>query len=113
VASGQVMAPGICAALLTTVVGLLVALPSMLGYNLLVARVRTMIVKLETCMAEISSVFDRHYVDHSGTHAPLPPAVLGLEPTFSSSSTHSAPAQQTTASDHYEQHPMSAPPIMK
>lgn len=105
------MAPGICAALLTTVVGLLVTLPSMLAYNLLVSRIRTMVVRLETCMGELSGAFDRQYVDHSGTHAPVVPAVLGLEPTFSS--TLNAPTGSVPAEGSYEQHPMSSAPVIK
>jgi biopolymer transport protein TolQ len=63
----QSMAPGICSALITTVVGLLVAIPSMFGYNMLVSRIRSMIVKLDNFASELSSAFDRHYVEHSNT----------------------------------------------
>jgi biopolymer transport protein TolQ len=60
----QAMAPGVCAALLTTVVGLLVAIPSMFGYNLLVNKIRTSIVRLDNFCSELCTTFDRHYVDH-------------------------------------------------
>lgn len=41
------LAPGVSGALLTTVAGLLVAIPSVFGYNYLLARVRVMITDLE------------------------------------------------------------------
>jgi biopolymer transport protein TolQ len=78
----QAMAPGICAALLTTVVGLLVAIPSMFGYNLLVTRIRSMVVRLDNFESELCGVFDRHYVEHGrGVHEKLP-GVLGMEPSL-------------------------------
>jgi len=46
-ASIQTLAPGVSEALLTTVSGLLVAIPSVFGYNWLLARTRTMITELE------------------------------------------------------------------
>jgi biopolymer transport protein TolQ len=68
----QVMAPGVCAALLTTVVGLLVAIPSMFGYNILVNSIRSMVVRLDNFAGELSGVFDRHYVDHRQPFEDLP-----------------------------------------
>lgn len=69
----QAMAPGVCAALLTTVVGLLVAIPSMFGYNLLVNRIREMVVRMDAFASELCSAFDRHYVDHhTRMDEPLP-----------------------------------------
>ena len=68
----QVMAPGICAALITTVVGLLVAVPSMFGYNLLVSRIRSMVVHLDNFASELASTLDRHYVDHRSPADELP-----------------------------------------
>lgn len=46
-ASLQTLAPGVSGALLTTVVALLVAIPSVFGYNILLDRVRTMTTDLE------------------------------------------------------------------
>jgi biopolymer transport protein TolQ len=66
----QAMAPGVCAALLTTVVGLLVAIPSMFGYNVLVTRIREMVVRLDNFASELASTFDRRYVDHRAS-APM------------------------------------------
>ncbi len=43
----QALAPGVAGALLTTVMGLLVAIPSVVGYNFLLAKVRQMTNELE------------------------------------------------------------------
>lgn len=58
------MAPGVSAALITTVTGLLVAIPAMFGYNYLVTTLRGMIVELDNFAAELSSEFEHKYVDH-------------------------------------------------
>jgi len=58
------MAPGVSAALITTVTGLLVAIPAMFGYNWLITTLRGMIVELDNFAAELSSVFEHRYVDH-------------------------------------------------
>ena len=58
------MAPGVSAALITTVTGLLVAIPAMFGYNFLVTTLRGMIVELDNFAAELSSEFEHKYVDH-------------------------------------------------
>lgn len=68
----QAMAPGISAAMMTTVVGLLVAVPTMLGYNLLVNRIREMVVRLENYGSELCTRFDRRYVDHQVRREELP-----------------------------------------
>lgn len=58
------VAPGISAALLTTVVGLLVALPSAIGYNLLTNRIRALTVQLDNFAQEfVSSVRRCYYAD--------------------------------------------------
>jgi biopolymer transport protein TolQ len=46
-ASIQTLAPGVSAALLTTIAGLVVAIPSVFGYNILLGNVKTMITELE------------------------------------------------------------------
>ena len=82
----QTMAPGISAALLTTVVGLLVAIPSMFGYNFLVGQIRALVVRLDHFAGEFSSVLDRHFVDHRATADEIPSiASLGVQnmPAFS------------------------------
>lgn len=57
------VAPGISGALLTTVVGLLVALPSSIGYNILAGRIRTLAVQMDNFsqefVAEIQRAFSR------------------------------------------------------
>ena len=58
------MAPGVSAALITTVTGLLVAIPAMFGYNFLVTSIRGLIVQMDNFAAELSSEFEHHYVDH-------------------------------------------------
>ncbi len=60
------MAPGVSAALITTVTGLLVAIPAMFGYNFLVTTIRGMIVELDNFAAELVSAFEHRYVDHGG-----------------------------------------------
>lgn len=65
-ASGSAMlsavAPGISGALLTTVVGLVVAIPSTIGYNLLSARIRRLCVDMENFAQELMSDIERAYV---------------------------------------------------
>jgi biopolymer transport protein TolQ len=58
------MAPGVSAALITTVTGLLVAIPAMFGYNYLVTTVRAMTVQLDNFAAELASEFEHKFVDH-------------------------------------------------
>jgi len=64
-ASLTAMAPGVSAALITTVTGLLVAIPAMFGYNYLVTTVRGMIVEMDNFAAELASEFEHKYVDHT------------------------------------------------
>lgn len=59
------MAPGVSAALITTVTGLLVAIPAMFGYNYLVTTLRGMIVELDNFAAELASEIEHKYVDHN------------------------------------------------
>lgn len=63
VASGSALlsavAPGIAGALLTTVVGLLVALPSSIGYNLLSSRIRKLSIGMENFQEEFLSDIER------------------------------------------------------
>jgi biopolymer transport protein TolQ len=63
-ASLTAMAPGVSAALITTVTGLLVAIPAMFGYNWLITTLRGMVVELDNFAAELSSAFEHKYVDH-------------------------------------------------
>ncbi|MCX6967926.1 MAG: MotA/TolQ/ExbB proton channel family protein [Verrucomicrobia bacterium] len=58
------MAPGVSAALITTVTGLLVAIPAMFGYNFLVTSIRGLIVQMDNFAAELASAFEHQFVDH-------------------------------------------------
>jgi biopolymer transport protein ExbB/TolQ len=58
------MAPGVAGALITTVFGLLVAIPAMFGYNFLVTTLRSMIVQAENFAAELASEIEHRYVEH-------------------------------------------------
>jgi biopolymer transport protein TolQ len=53
------VAPGISGALLTTVVGLLVALPSSIGYNMLSDRIRRLTVLMDNFAQELVSDLER------------------------------------------------------
>ena len=48
------LAPGVSAALLTTIAGLVVAIPSVFGYNFLLGNVKTMITELENYASTIA-----------------------------------------------------------
>lgn len=60
------MAPGVSAALVTTVTGLLVAIPAMFGYNFLVTTLKGMTVEMDNFASELASEFEHKYVDHGG-----------------------------------------------
>lgn len=59
------LAPGVSGALLTTVTGLLVAIPAMFGYNYLLTTIRGMTVEMENFAAECASTFEHQYFDIS------------------------------------------------
>ena len=61
-ASMTAMAPGVSAALITTVAGLLVAIPAMFGYNYLVHRLRVMTVELDNFAQELVSKIETEYL---------------------------------------------------
>jgi biopolymer transport protein TolQ len=61
-ASMQAMAPGVSAALVTTVAGLLVAIPSMFGYNWLVHNLRVLTVELDNFAQELVSKMETEYL---------------------------------------------------
>ena len=63
-ASLAAMAPGVSGSLLTTVIGLLVAIPAMFGYNFLVTSLRALIVQTDNFAAELSSDFEHRFVSH-------------------------------------------------
>ena len=53
-ASIQTLAPGVTAALLTTVSGLIVAIPSVFGYNFLLAHTKRMVTELENYASSLA-----------------------------------------------------------
>ena len=57
-ASIQSMAPGVSGALLTTVAGLLVAIPSVFGYNYLLTRTKILITELENFASLLADRFE-------------------------------------------------------
>jgi biopolymer transport protein ExbB/TolQ len=56
------MAPGVSAALITTVAGLLVAIPSMFAYNWLVHSLRVRTVELDNFAQELVSKMETEYL---------------------------------------------------
>ncbi|MBU1692453.1 MAG: MotA/TolQ/ExbB proton channel family protein [Verrucomicrobia bacterium] len=56
------VAPGISGALLTTVVGLLVALPSAIGYNILASKIRELAVQMDNFAQEFVAELQRMFV---------------------------------------------------
>lgn len=71
-ADAEALAPGIGSALVTTITALLVVIPSVAGYNLVVARIRAMIVRMDHFASEFNGVLDRHFVDHRKVEESLP-----------------------------------------
>ena len=59
----KTMAPGVAAALITTVSGLLVAIPSMFGYNWLVHTLRVLTVDLHNFAQELVSHMETEYLE--------------------------------------------------
>lgn len=53
-ASIQTLAPGVSAALLTTIAGLIVAIPSMFGYNFLLASTKRLITEMENYASSLA-----------------------------------------------------------
>ena len=62
------MAPGVAAALITTVAGLLVAIPSMFGYNWLVHNLRVLTVELDNFAQELMSKIETEYLTDEDAH---------------------------------------------
>ena len=61
------VAPGVAAALATTVAGLLVAIPSMFGYNWLVHNLRVHNVELDNFAQEFAANIEAEYLEEAGT----------------------------------------------
>ena len=61
----KTMAPGVSAALITTVAGLLVAIPSMFGYNWLVHNLRVQTIELDNFAQELTSGMETEYLQET------------------------------------------------
>jgi biopolymer transport protein TolQ len=61
----QHLAPGVSSALLTTLAALVVAIPSVVGYNLLAGFIRKLTVELETDSTELSERFEQELLLNS------------------------------------------------
>jgi biopolymer transport protein ExbB/TolQ len=67
----QAMAPGVAGALVTTVAGLVVAIPSMFGYNWLVHNLRVLTVELDNFAQELAGRFEVEFLaEEQGGLAP-------------------------------------------
>ncbi|MBD3348719.1 MAG: hypothetical protein GF400_05945 [Candidatus Eisenbacteria bacterium] len=60
-ASISSVAPGVSAALTTTVAGLAVAIPALVGYNYLMNRVRNLTIGMENFSSEVMSTIERNF----------------------------------------------------
>ncbi len=67
-----VVAPGIASALITTLVALLVALPSLVGHNLAVGGIRDHLARMDAFAGDLTRMFEREFVDHRLLAEPLP-----------------------------------------
>jgi biopolymer transport protein TolQ len=79
VATLAAMAPGVAAALITTVAGLLVAIPSMFGYNWLVHNLRVATVELDNFAQALVSQMETEYLldeDTPGSGLPVEAPVV-------------------------------------
>ena len=59
----QTLAPGVSGALLTTVIALIVAIPSLVGYNVIATRIRRMTVGMDNFCEEIALRFKMEQMD--------------------------------------------------
>lgn len=61
-ASLTAMAPGVAAALIATVTGLMVAIPSLFCYNFLLTRIKTITMEVDNFAAHLETVFATEYL---------------------------------------------------
>jgi biopolymer transport protein TolQ len=85
----QNIAPGVASALLATVCGLLVAIPSVFGYNFLLAQTKIMITELENYASWLADRFELEM--EAQPPAPYQPAPA-IQPAMSAPVAHAAPA---------------------
>jgi biopolymer transport protein TolQ len=62
-ASLATLAPGVSGSLITTVTGLLVAIPAMFGYNYLVVEVRGLTIELDNFGSELTAALSHRFVE--------------------------------------------------
>lgn len=94
------MAPGVAGALIATVIGLLVAIPAMFGYNFMVTQVRGITQQLDDFASEFATQLNHTYVDprsESYSESPFGEPSRGSEEDLKSSpqTTHLARASLT------------------
>jgi len=63
----QALAPGVSGALLTTVAGLLVAIPSVFGYNYLLTQSKLMVTELENFASELADRLENELRERTGS----------------------------------------------
>lgn len=59
----QMMAPGVAGALITTVAGLMVAIPSMFGYNWLIHNLRVLTVEMDNFAQEVAARMEIEFLE--------------------------------------------------
>jgi len=113
-ASLTTVAPGVAAALATTVAGLLVAIPSMFGYNWLVHNLRVATVEMDNFAQELSAKIETEYLQEVPVNAREPRKVMESEPELKPVSINqpvSKKADETRVDYHQEdEHPDLLPP---
>ncbi len=60
----QQLAPGVSGAMLATIAGLVVAIPSVFGYNLLLGHTKSMVTELENYSSELADRLELETTDH-------------------------------------------------
>ncbi|MFO1475626.1 MAG: MotA/TolQ/ExbB proton channel family protein [Verrucomicrobiota bacterium] len=75
-ASLTAMAPGVAGALIATVVGLLVAIPAMFGYNFMVTTIRDITQELDGFAARYATQIDHAYVENRNMEEKIADAIV-------------------------------------
>ena len=112
-ASLTTVAPGVAAALATTVAGLLVAIPSMFGYNWLVHNLRVATVEMDNFAQELSAKIETEYLQEVPVNAREPRKVMESEPEpkpVSINQPVSKKADETRVDHQEDEHPDLLPP---
>lgn len=68
----QMMAPGVAGALITTVAGLMVAIPSMFGYNWLVHNLRVLTVEMDNFAQELAARMEVQFLEEHARSERMP-----------------------------------------